>query len=78
MPTPRDSPPYYVSTRYRLVTGGFGVLLIGVGVYVAAFSPSSLFVRCVAGAAFALFGGNAVHAAFSARESWLSRLGPLP
>jgi threonine/homoserine/homoserine lactone efflux protein len=63
---------------HRLFLGVFGLLLMGVGIY-ALFSASPFTILQLAGgSALVLLGGNMVVSAWRARESWLSRLGPLP
>jgi uncharacterized membrane protein HdeD (DUF308 family) len=70
--------PFYARKRYRLLTVAFGLLLIGVGVYALIFADTSIVVRLVGGSALVLAGYNMVSSACRAKESWLSKLGPLP
>jgi uncharacterized membrane protein HdeD (DUF308 family) len=70
--------PFYAKRMYRLLTAAFGLLLIGVGVYALVFAGTSTVVRFVGGSAFVLAGYNLVSSACQARESWLSKFGPLP
>lgn len=74
----REREPFHARRSYRLITGSLGLLLIGVGLYALFFSGASAILRLVAGAALVLPGYDMVASAFKARESWLSRLGPLP
>ena len=52
--------------------------MVGVGFYVLLFAGTSIVLRFVAGSALVLFGCNMVVSACKARESWLSKVGPLP
>ena len=78
MSDPEGAPPYYSGRLYRLLTAGFGALLFVLGIYVALVADISLFWRVAAGLVLMLVGGNAVSSAATGRESWLSRIGPLP
>jgi len=63
---------------HRLFAGGFGVFLMGVGIYAIFFAGAFAILPFVGGSALVLLGGNMVLSACRNRESWLSRLGPLP
>ncbi|MBB5273789.1 uncharacterized membrane protein HdeD (DUF308 family) [Quisquiliibacterium transsilvanicum] len=63
---------------HRLFLGVFGVLLMGVGLYALFFAGPFTILQLAGGSALVLLGGNMVVSAWRARESWLSRLGPLP
>lgn len=78
MDDPEQGMPYYTRPMYRGVTGGFGGLLAATGFYVALFAPAPGAMQVGLGLLLVLLGGNMVLAACRARESWLSRLGPLP
>lgn len=71
-------PPFYARKRYRCLAGIFGLFLIGVGFYAVLLTGGSSILRFVAGSALVVLGGNMVLSAYLGRESWLSRLGPLP
>lgn len=71
-------PPFYARKRYRWLAGIFGLFLIGVGIYAVLLTGGSSMLRFVAGFALGVLGGNMVLSACLGRESWLSRLGPLP
>jgi len=76
-----DSPEnkaFYARKLYRLITSAFGLLLIGTGCYVLFLSGEFTSLRVVAGLVLVLFGCNLVASACKAKESWLSKLGPLP
>lgn len=74
----RKSQPFYAGRIYRLLTATFGLLLIGVGLYALFFADTSSVVRFIGGSALVLAGYNMVSSAYKAKESWLSKLGPLP
>lgn len=74
----RAGAPYYAALPYRLATGIFGLVLIGGGLYATFFAGPLDALRLVPGIALVLFGQNMVTSACAARESWLSRIGPLP
>ena len=63
---------------HRLFVGGFGLFLVGVGIYAIFFTGAFAILQFFGGSALVLLGGNMVVSASRARESWLSRLGPLP
>lgn len=63
---------------HRLFAGGFGVVLVGVGIHAIFFTGAFAILQFLGGSALVLLGGNMVLSAWRARESWLSRLGPLP
>lgn len=67
---------YYAGRLYRLLTGCFGVFLLGIGFFALFFTGPLTIWSFLAAAAFALFGGEMVVAARRAKESWLSKLGP--
>ena len=74
----RQSTPFYAKRGYRLLTGIVGLCLVGLGIYAMRFAgPSTLWQR-LGGAALVLAGANMIVSAYRARESWLSRIGPLP
>ena len=74
----REGKPFYAGRTYRLITAVFGLLLIGVGCYALFLADTAGVIRFAGGTAFVAVGGNMVWSAVAARESWLSRLGPLP
>lgn len=72
------SQPFYAGRMYRLLTAIFGLLLTGTGLYAIFLADTSTLVRFAGGTALVLTGCNMVSAACKSKESWLSRLGPLP
>ncbi|TXL68912.1 hypothetical protein [Zeimonas arvi] len=70
--------PFHARRTYRLITAALGLLLCGVGACVLILADTAGVVRLAGGAAFVTVGGNMVWSAVTAKESWLSRLGPLP
>ncbi|GIK36091.1 MAG: hypothetical protein AMXMBFR45_03830 [Gammaproteobacteria bacterium] len=65
-------------TGHRIFLGAFGLLLLGTGLYALLFSAAGPLLRFGAGIALVVLGANAVYAACTARQAWLSRIGPLP
>jgi uncharacterized membrane protein HdeD (DUF308 family) len=78
MTSERESKPFYARQSYRLISGGFGVCLAGLGIYAMLFAETSIAPRLIGGAVLVLVGVNMTLSAYRARESWLSRIGPLP
>ena len=72
------STPYYVKPAYRLLSGLFGVFLMGVGGYALLFADPLTALHFALGAGMVLFGSNMLLSACTAKESWLSGIGPLP
>ena len=70
--------PYYARSAYRWATGLFGLFLVGVGVFVLLRATTTAAVRVTGGLVLVLLGGNMVLSSYRGKESWLSRLGPLP
>lgn len=73
-----QSTPFYAKRIYRLLAGAFGLCLAGLGVYAMLFAGPSTTLQLIGGAVLILVGANMTFSAFRARESWLSRIGPLP
>lgn len=78
MKAQRESTPYYAKHPYRLLSGAFGTLLIGVGLYALLFAGPLTTLHLVVGPGLVLLGGNLLASAYAAKESWLSGIGPLP
>jgi len=74
----RESTPFYARRTYRLFSGLFGAFLVAVGLYALIFATSFSALRVVVGAALVVLGANMARSAYAAKESWLSRIGPLP
>ena len=74
----RPSTPFYARRMYRLLSGTFGLFLASVGIYVMLFAGPATTLQLIGGAALALLGANMALSAYRAKESWLSRIGPLP
>jgi hypothetical protein len=70
--------PYYARSTYRFATGLFGLFLVGVGTFVLLRATTTAAIRVTSGLVLILLGGNMVLCAYRGKESWLSRLGPLP
>lgn len=73
-----ESAPFYAKPVYRLVSGALGSALLGVGFYALIFTGALTMISAAGGIALVLFGGNMVFSACASRESWLSKIGPLP
>lgn len=56
----------------------FGLFLVTVGLYALLFVAPLTAPRVIAGVVLVVLGCNMLAAAYRAKESWLSRLGPLP
>jgi small neutral amino acid transporter SnatA (MarC family) len=70
--------PFYTGKLYRLLSAAFGSLLLGAGFYALFFAETQVVVRITGGVALILIGFNMVWSAYKAKESWLSKIGPLP
>jgi small neutral amino acid transporter SnatA (MarC family) len=70
--------PYYERSIYRLATGLFGLFLVGVGFFVLLRATTPAVIRVTGGLVLVVLGGNMVLSSCRGKESWLSRLGPLP
>lgn len=73
-----ESQPFYARKLYRFLSSGFGLFLMGIGFYILLFADTSIILRFVVGSVIVLLGINMVVSAYKAKESWLSKLGPLP
>lgn len=67
-----------MSKAERIFSVLFGLFLCGVGIYVLLFSHDSTLWQLIGGMLLALFGSNMLYAAYRNKQSWLSRIGPLP
>ncbi len=67
-----------MSKGERIFSVLFGLLLFGVGIYVLLFNHEFKFWHIIGGMMLALFGSNTLYAAYRNKQSWLSRIGPLP
>ncbi len=78
MTDPIHAEPFYARKYYRLIAGVFGIFLVGVGAYVLLGGGTSAALRWLGGIALVLLGGNMAYSAMNSRESWISKVGPLP
>jgi uncharacterized membrane protein HdeD (DUF308 family) len=62
----------------RIFSAVLGVILLGAGIIALGQDHLTLAWRLGGGFVLILLGGNSLFAAFRGKESWLSRLGPLP
>jgi len=67
-----------MSNPGRVFGAVFGVFLFCIGLFALAQDHLSFAWRLGGGSVLILFGVNSLYAAFQGKESWLSRLGPLP
>ena len=67
-----------MSKAERIFSVLFGLFLFGIGIYVLLFSYGSTLWQLIGGMLLALFGSNMLYAAYRNKQSWLSRIGPLP
>jgi uncharacterized membrane protein HdeD (DUF308 family) len=74
----RQKGPFYGRKLYRLFSSVFGLFLVGVGVYVLLLPAPKTILQMAAGLVLVLLGLNLFVSALRAKESWLSRIGPLP
>mgnify|MGYP001229670524 CR=1 FL=1 len=74
----RENTPFYARRTYRLLSGSFGAFLVGVGLYALFFEGPLTALRLAASVGLVMFGGNMAASAYAAKQSWLSRIGPLP
>ena len=73
-----DKQPFYAQRLYRLLTGVLGLSLSGAGLYALLWADTSGALRWLAGLGILVLGINMVVAACTAKESWISKIGPLP
>ncbi|MDP2267938.1 MAG: hypothetical protein Q8K46_02110 [Deltaproteobacteria bacterium] len=78
MRDPHERTPFYAKRIYRLLSGALGAALIGVGLYALMLAGPLTVLSAVGGIGLILVGGNMVASAYASKESWLSRIGPLP
>ena len=74
----QQTKPFYAKPLHRWLTAGFGLFLVTVGLYALLFVAPLTALRVIAGVVLVVLGCNMLAAAYRAKESWLSRLGPLP
>ena len=78
MTDPRRRKAFYTGTIYRVLVAVFGLFLTGIGVYGIFFAETSAMLRIPGGIAFVLMGCNALYSSYNSKESWISKVGPLP
>lgn len=70
---------FYAGRIYRVLSFSFGLFLVAVGVYGAfSFTEAPGIWRIGGGLLFVVFGFNMAYSAWKAKESWVSKIGPLP
>lgn len=70
--------PWIEGRKYRIFSFVFGLVLLGVGVFALFFAVVDGWLRYLAALGFIAAGANLMWAARKGRESWLSKIGPLP
>lgn len=69
--------PFYARKPYRIFSAIFGAAMIAIGTYgllLAGAEPARTLISIV----FVVAGGNMLWSTSKAKESWLSKIGPLP
>jgi len=75
--TEEKKKPFYAGTVYRTISVLFALALLGSSFYLLFGQPAGALQVVGALLIFAL-GANLLIAAVRAKESWISRIGPLP
>lgn len=78
MPDERLRQPFHARKLYRLLSAVLGLVLIGTGVYALLVAGTRTLLRISGGVVLVVLGFDLVWSAWTARESWLSKIGPLP
>ena len=78
MDTQQPSRPFYAKPLYRLLAGVFGAFLLAVGLFALFFVGGLTALGFIVGLTLIVLGFNLLLSAYRARESWISRIGPLP
>ena len=68
----------YAGKAYRALSFLFGIFLMAIGFYGIFLAETAAIWRLVGGVLFVALGFNMAYSACRARESWLSKIGPLP
>lgn len=71
-----DIDRYFSGSVYRVLSGVFGLFLVGVGICVVFFGVVGPLARIGLGLLIALLGAETVWSAIQSRQSWLAKLGP--
>lgn len=72
-----DHKPFYARPVYRVMSLLFGLALIGSSLYLLFGQPARA-LQIIGALLIMALGVNLLLAAVRARESWLSKIGPLP
>jgi hypothetical protein len=62
-----ETTPFYAKRIYRVLSGAFGALLIGTGLYALLFTGPMTPLSLAGGIGFVVFGGNMVASAYAAK-----------
>lgn len=74
----KQDKPFHSRTVYRLISAALGAVLVGIGLGSLLLGSGYTMFRIAAGLAFFALGIESIWSACKGRESWLSRIGPLP
>ena len=69
---------FYQGPIYRILSALFGLALVFLGLYVLLGLGQLDALRFAGAVALVLLGGNMAYSATRGRESWISKIGPLP
>ena len=72
----QDINRYFSGTIYRVLSGLFGLFLIGVGIYAIFFGVVGLFARVSVGLVITVLGAETLWSSVQSKQSWLAKLGP--
>jgi len=70
--------PFYTARPYRIISAVLGLLIAAVGLYALLLTSNSTWLQWLVAVLIILLGSNMLLSALAGRESWLSKLGPLP
>lgn len=69
---------FYRGKAYRIVSGALGMIFVIAGLFVLILADTHISLRLPCGIGIILLGANMIWAASHGKESWLSKIGPLP
>ena len=72
----QDINRYFSGTIYRVLSGLFGLFLIGVGTYTIFFGVVGFFARVSLGLVITVLGAETLWSSVQSKQSWLAKLGP--
>lgn len=71
-------PPFYANIYYRLLSSLFGLFLLTLAVLVLSEADEHKLWYWVGALVFSALGSNMLWSAIKGKESWVSKIGPLP